>query len=235
MKYIKQIAALLLTSLFLCSMSVTAYANEIPDESRKGTITVEMAYDGKSITGGTLTLYRVGRVQEDDGNYRFVKTSDMKDFSGDYNNIGSAKLAEDVAAFVSEHGISAYAAAENTEGKTVFTNMELGLYLLVQTEASDGYKPLQPFLISVPMKEDGHYVYEVNAAGKFEPHPDNPDNPDNPNNPDNPTDSQKPSEPLLPQTGQLNWPIPLLAALGLGLFAAGWLLYFRRKKNSDEK
>ena len=117
MKYIKQIAALLLTSLFLCSMSVTAYANEIPDESRKGTITVEMAYDGKPITGGTLTLYRVGRVQEDDGNYRFVKTSGMEDFSGDYNNIGSAKLAEDVAAFVSEHGISAYAAAENTEGR----------------------------------------------------------------------------------------------------------------------
>lgn len=32
------------------------------------------------------------------------------------------------------------------------------------------------------------------------------------------------------QTGQLKWPIPLLAGAGLLLFAGGWILYFRGKK-----
>ncbi|XJZ57410.1 LPXTG cell wall anchor domain-containing protein [Lactobacillus delbrueckii subsp. bulgaricus] len=31
-----------------------------------------------------------------------------------------------------------------------------------------------------------------------------------------------PQAPRLPQTGQLNWPIPLLALAGLTLFIWGW-------------
>lgn len=79
------------------------------------------------------------------------------------------------------------------------------------------------------MNENGKYVYEVNAAGKFQPQPDNPDKPDKPTTP------QKPSEPTLPQTGQLNWPVPVLAALGLMVFSAGWVLRFWKKKDGYEK
>lgn len=38
---------------------------------------------------------------------------------------------------------------------------------------------------------------------------------------------------VLPQTGQLNWPIPVLVVVGLGLFAAGWILCLRGKKETD--
>lgn len=226
MKYIKPIFSLFLALCLLCMASVTAYAHETPDESEKGTITVEMKYEGKAVTGGILTAYRVGRVQEDNGNYSFVKTSAMETFSGSYDEISSVKLAEDVAAFVEADRLPAYATAENKDGKAVFTSLELGLYLIVQTEASDGYEPLKPFLVSVPMNENGHYVYEVNAEGKFQLHQE-----------PKPTTPPKPSEPTLPQTGQLNWPIPVLVTLGLGLFSIGWALRFGsgRKKDSYEK
>ena len=224
MKYKNRIVASLLAVLLLCVLPVTAYAYETPDESEKGTITVEMKYDGKAVTGGTLTAYRVGQVQEDDGNYRFAQTPAMETFSGNYDDISSAKLAEEVAVFVKKNEIPAYQVVENTEGKAVFTNLELGLYLIVQTKASDGYEPLKPFLVSVPMNENGHYVYEVNAEGKFQLHQE-----------PKPTTPPKPSEPTLPQTGQLNWPIPVLVVLGLSLFSTGWLLRFGKKKDSYEK
>lgn len=80
MKYKNRIA-LLLTVLLLYSLPAAAYAHEVPDESQRGAITVEMEYDGKPITGGTLTAYRVGRIQENDGNYYFVKTDAMEGFS----------------------------------------------------------------------------------------------------------------------------------------------------------
>ncbi len=35
----------------------------------------------------------------------------------------------------------------------------------------------------------------------------------------------------LSQTGLLSWPIPVLAGAGLLLFAVGWVLYFRRKRD----
>lgn len=225
MKYKNRIAALLLCLLLLCTFSMTAYAHEIPDESRKGTITVDMVYDGKAVTGGTLTAYRVGRIQEDDGNYSFTKTASMEDFSGSYGNISDPELTEDVAAFVEEQNVPACATAENEAGKAVFTDLELGVYLIVQTEASDGYEPLNPFLVSVPMNEDGYYVYEVNAEGKFQLY----------QAPTTPTTPTKPSEPTLPQSGQLNWPIPVLAVLGMMLFSVGWALRFRKKKNDYEK
>lgn len=227
MKYIKQICSVLLALCLLCMASVTAYAHEVPDENQKGTVTVKMEYDGKAVAGGTLTAYRVGQIQESDGNYSFAKTDAMAAFTGSYADITSADLAESVAAFVAENKVPAYSTAKNQNGKAVFSDLELGLYLIVQTEASEGYEPLKPFLISVPMNEGGHYVYEVSAEGKFqlEQKPQ----------PTTPTTPPKPSEPTLPQTGQLNWPIPVLAVLGLCLFSVGWVLRFGRKKNGYEK
>lgn len=224
MKYIKQIFSLLFVLTLLCITPLTAYAHEMPDENRKGTITVEMEYGGKAVTGGTLTAYRVAQIQVYDGNCSFAKTDAMAAFTGSYDDIGSASLAENIAAFVKENQILAYAMAKNKSGKAVFTDLESGLYLIVQTEASEGYEPLKPFLVSVPMNASGHYVYEINAEGKFQLHQES-----------KPTTPSKPSEPTLPQTGQLNWPVPMLVMLGLGLFTAGWILRFGRKNDGYEK
>ncbi|MCD8017514.1 MAG: hypothetical protein LUE97_06945 [Oscillospiraceae bacterium] len=38
-------------------------------------------------------------------------------------------------------------------------------------------------------------------------------------------------EPDIPQTGQLNWPVPLLAVCGLLLFALGWVLKCGKKES----
>lgn len=227
MKYIKQIFSLFLVLCLLCMASAKAYAHETPDESRKGAVTVEMEYDGKAVADGTLTAYRVGQIEEYDGNYAFVKTDSMAGFNGSFEDITSAGLAESIAAFVKENQISAYGTAKNQGGKVVFTNLELGLYLIVQTEASEGYEPLNSFLVAVPMNEDGHYVYEIKAEGKFQLHQES--------KPVTPAKPSKPSEPFLPQTGQLNWPIPVLVVSGLCLFLAGWVLRFGRKKNGYEK
>lgn len=224
MNDMKWIAAALLAAWLICVLPVAAYAHEVPDESRMGTVTVDMVYDGRAVKGGALTAYRVGQIQEDKGDYRFVKTADMEALPGSYEDISSPKLAEDVAAFVREHGVSAYKTAENTEGKALFTDMELGLYLIAQTKASDGYEPLKPFLIALPLNKGGHYEYDVAAEGKFQLYQQ-----------PLPSPTPKPSEPKLPQTGQLNWPIPVLAVLGMGLFGAGWMLRFGMKKDGYEK
>ena len=57
--------------------------------------------------------------------------------------------------------------------------------------------------------------------------PGNPDSPVAPGNPDNPALAGHPDGAVmssLPQTGQLNWPIPFMACSGVLLFAVGWVL-----------
>lgn len=222
MKYKFRIATLLLSVLLLCALSVTAYAHEVPDECRKGTIVVEMKYDGNAVTGGKLLAYQVARIAENDGNYSFEALVPYEVEEISQENLNTPELAAAFAEQVSGEGIEP---AVSEDGLVRFENLELGLYLIIQTEASDGFEPLKPFLVSVPMNEGGHYVYEVNAEGKFqlqqEPQPTTA-----------PTESPGPG---LPQTGQLNWPIPVLAVLGLGLFSMGWVLCFGRKKSNYEK
>lgn len=238
MKRIRRIAALLMCAWLVCALSAEAYAHEAPDTSRKGTITVNMVYDGKAVTGGTLTAYRVGQIQEDNGDYSFVKTAEMEPLTDSYDDIGSPELAKNVAAFVKDHGVFACKTTDNTGGKAIFREMETGLYLIEQTHASDGYEPINPFLVSVPMNEGGHYKYDVIAEGKFQlmqrPTP-SPSPSDRPTLPPRPTPPRRPFRPKLPQTGQLNWPIPVLTLLGLGVFTAGWVLRYGKRKNSHEK
>lgn len=234
MNHFNRIASLLLAILFLLTLSGLAYAHEVPDENRKGKITVNMVYDGQPVSGGTLAAYWVGQIQEDNGNYGFAKTPDMEAFTGNYADLSAPTLAEEVAAFVQKNSVQACATAENTEGKAVFSELKLGLYLIVQTEASQGYEPLKPFLVTVPMNENGSYVYEVDAQGKFQLAPKEPDpSESNPTEPSKPTEPPKPTDPTLPQTGQLNWPVPVLAVLGLGLVAIGWLLCSGKKKSEQ--
>lgn len=253
MKNIKRSLSLLLVLCLLCAASVTAYADETPDGTETGSVTVKMEYDGKAAAGGTLTAYRVGERLESDGNVSFEKTAEMAAFPGSYEDITSAALVERVAAFVAEHPIPAYATAKNQNGEAVFTGLELGLYLIVQTEASEGYAPLKPFLVPVPMREDGRDVYEITAEGKLQPEPVVPDTPVKPGTPETPGTTETPGtpdtpetpdtsetpgtplEPTLPQTGQLNWPVPVLAALGLCLFSAGWILRYGRRKDGYEE
>lgn len=226
MRLQKSFSALFLAVLLFCSVSMAAYAHDVPDASKKGFISVQMTYDNQPVAGGFLTLYRVGEVKEDDGNYSFALSGDFTASEADLSDISSAALAKELAQYAENRKLSGKTAQIGDDGEVSFTELELGLYLLVQNEAADGYHKAAPFMVSVPMNENGTYIYTVDASPKVElqkaPVPETPVTP-------------KPVGPTLPQTGQLNWPIPVLAVLGLGLFSVGWLLRFGRKRGCYEK
>ena len=46
-----------------------------------------------------------------------------------------------------------------------------------------------------------------------------------------PTPTPTPNDPKLPQTGQLNWPVPVLAASGLAMIIIGFGIYTKGRKN----
>lgn len=64
----KRFTALFLAALLMCIMDIAAYAPGCAGYFKKGTISITMIYDNKPVSGGTLTLYRAGQVNVDDGN-----------------------------------------------------------------------------------------------------------------------------------------------------------------------
>ena len=71
----------LLALLLLLSLPLSAAAHPVPDEQKDGhcSITVTMTYQEKALPGGTLALYKVGDVAEEDGNYSFVPVAAIRE------------------------------------------------------------------------------------------------------------------------------------------------------------
>ena len=49
------------------------------------------------------------------------------------------------------------------EGNVIFENLPVGLYLLIQTEAAEGYNAVSPFLVSVPLQDGAGWIYNVDG------------------------------------------------------------------------
>ena len=210
------------------SMPSVVFAHDVPDPSRRGSIQVVMHWGDTMVGGGTLMLYRVGAVREDDGNYSIVPTGDFAGGGEAVEKIQAPELAEELKAYAMSKHLIGQQKTIAEDGQVIFDDLVLGLYLLVQYQAAPGYSEASPFLVSVPRMENGEYRYDVNASPKVELTPE-------PTEPSEPTTPPTEPDPSLPQTGQLNWPIPILATAGLVLFATGWVLYSMQKKDSYEK
>lgn len=276
----KRLAAVLAALTLLVWCTAPAFALEVVDLSRTGSIKVSL-YDSETseaVGGGALTLYRVAKVQKDNANLSFVYTNGFEDCGVELGDLSEGELAGRLA-----EKIAATAESTTVEisdiGVAEFGDLEVGLYLVVQTTAAENYNVINPFLVSVPIQENGSYVYDVDAlpkvgtAAKKTPEPpdtsDTPDTPDTPDKPDEETpntpaapgpdnpdgwvlgahgekiylnpEAPSPDNPNgyvmgahgLPQTGQLNWPIPVLAVTGVVLVAAG--IKLKKETRKDEK
>lgn len=221
----KRLFSILTALLLTLCLPMTASAHEVPDLTRTGSIEVIMKYGGKAVSGGTLTATLVGFIDEDDGNYFFCQL-DGKELTDIASPDAPGALKDFADEYGKNHPMTALTVNINKEGKAKFENLKPGLYLVTQKKAASGYNPLAPFLVSLPYNDDGHYVYDVdiNSKAELEKEPEK-------NTPGKPHKPGKPSD-KLPQTGQLNWPVPVLAAGGLLLMVVGYLLQ-REKKHHE--
>lgn len=214
---VKKISALLLTLLLLSTLAVTVLAHPVPDLTTNGSITFVMDYNGEPLNNGKLNLSKVGEIVEDDGSFVFAPVLEFADLELDYSDVTSLVLAQELLTLAKEMELEKIAAPIEA-GQAVFADLMPGLYVVWQDkeDATEGFETIAPFLISCPRFETDKYVTNVVANPKvgFETVP--------------PTTTPPP--PNLPQTGQLNWPVPVLAISGAALFVVGFVLWTGRKR-----
>lgn len=204
----RRLAALLLMLCLMVCCGLSAFATSANIQlDRTGTITVNL-YDSqndKPLSGGELTLYKVADVKRENGDLSFEYCGDFDGCGIELGDLTDSTLASRLQEYLPQ---SAEGTAQTIDenGSVTFADLELGLYLVVQTKASAGYKPVNSFLVSLPMAEDGSWNYDVDASpkvGAYNPEepdtpptpPDNPDNPVNPEQPDNPDNPVAPEQP----------------------------------------
>lgn len=220
----------LLALLLLLCLPLSAAAHPVPDERKDGhcSITVTMTYRGKALTGGTLALYKVGDVAQEDGNYSFVPVEAIRGDIAQFGDIQSPELAGKLCKLESKlTPVTDLPQKVGEDGKVTFLHLPFGLYLAVQKTAPAGYGKTEPFLVSLPYLYEGEYQYDVASQPKTDQEREVPTKPTSPAT--NPPTS--PGGKKLPQTGQLWWPVPVLTCGGLGCIVVGLL---RRRRAGDE-
>lgn len=223
----KRILSLMMLLLLFWGLCLSVSAAEVPDLDRTGSISVAMTHDGRPVPGGTLTLYRVADVVLDAG-YGYEYTDEFSSCTIALTELDSARLPQELARIAVLQRVNGTTQELSRQGKTKFSDLKAGLYLVVQWEAAPGYTRINPFLVSVPQNEDGSYVYDVDTAPKNIPEPElKPTKPTEPK----PT---KPGDDKLPQTGQNNWPVPVMACAGMLMVSIGWGLYASSRKKNHE-
>lgn len=154
----------------LCIMNITVYAVDL---SRTGSITVTIrSSEGNHDLAGnvTLKLYKVADIYEKEYNIDYVYTPDFANCGMSLDDLSSQGLASHFASYAAQYNIAGRTESGNP---VIFDNLRLGLYLIVQDGIADGYYPIAPFIVSIPMTNaDGaDWDYDVSADPKVKIRP----------------------------------------------------------------
>lgn len=211
----KRLIVILLTAVLAFGFTVNASAvGEPMDLNKEGSVAVTFrcahGYNGN----GTATLFRVANAvwSEEDDSYSFVFTEEFKDCGLSLDNITDDLDANNFKKYAKEQNIQGDRQTIKN-GAVVFEDLPLGLYLIIHEDSAGGFSDALPFFVTVPVGDGDVWDYSVDASPKIE------------------VEHIELSEPpSIPQTGQLKWPVPVLAFSGVLVFAFGWVLCFRRSK-----
>ena len=239
MRKAKRIISIFVAVCMVFAMTAVVFAKETaassmsPDYNQRGSIVVEILSTDtkKAIPGGKMTLYKVAAAVPADGDNIFHLT---EDFAGSGVNLdrisesdaGAKELASVLETYVNHQKRAGEAVTVDDNGRAEWKDLELGLYLIVNTAAAEGYAPINSFLITVPRYLNESYVYDVTANPKAETANEAAANPPKQNT------TTTISGGKLPQTGQLWWPVPILAIAGMLFLMFGW---YRRRRLGENK
>ncbi|MDO4754916.1 MAG: Cna B-type domain-containing protein [Parabacteroides sp.] len=158
------ISAVLVLWLILVT-PMAAYADAF-DEDREGSITITLAEQEEAtpIVGAEFHAYRVASVSiNNEGNLSYRYTDEFMDCNV---ALDDPALATALDSYVDENNIPAKKAVTDYQGRIVLSDLKIGLYFLKQTNSVSGYAPCKSFLVTIPNRVDGKYVYDVDASPK---------------------------------------------------------------------
>lgn len=189
-KFKKLLAGLLTGAMLLGSMSVSSFAADttasktpVIDENERGSITIHKYTEGTAtgtaasgkedasqVPAGAVPIKDVGftiyKVQDAAklADYYSTTPASLPAATDYYTGTGkNVQVNADVAALKVGNEVPT-----NADGVAKFTNLDLGLYLVVETTSPAIVTgPCDPFLISVPMTTDGDdWLYNVHVYPK---------------------------------------------------------------------
>jgi uncharacterized surface anchored protein len=114
--------------------------------------------------GAELSVFHIATVMADEnGTLSYAYTDAFSDCGAE---VDDPELVKKLEIFVSGNEIPARKIVTDSQGKAACENLPLGLYFVKQTGDVEGFAPCTSFLVTVPMKTEDGYQYDVDASPK---------------------------------------------------------------------
>ncbi len=217
--------AISILAVFLVMLLAVIPASAYP---QSGSLTVVMINkaDKQPLVNQAATVIKVADCLYTESDITFSLSADFSDTDID---LESSEAAQQLLSKVNEKGISGTTVSSDADGKAYFDSLELGAYVVFSSDDI-----FTPFVVFVPMVTDDGISFDLTAQPKI----DIPDEPET--EPESSTEAQTDTAPAkpagnekLPQTGMLQYPVPILGLCGVLVFSKGFILYANSKKEEN--
>lgn len=239
----KRFAAMVMAAALLLGLPMGVRGQE-----RKCTLTVQMTWNGEQLTGGVLKIFLVGSAE----NGEFVLRPELEDCQPEPEELAQKVTEEAITGKIAtvRNGAARFTGLEPGLYLVIQTDACPGYHpinpFLLSLPGEHNGQPVYDLLANpkvAPDPENTEPTLPTVGPDETEPDETEPDEtePDE-TKPDEtepgattettaPPQETKPDEnvPKLPQTGQLNWPVPVMVAAGMLLLVLGCWLCFGKK------
>lgn len=216
----------------LCVIVLSVLPVSAAEES--GSLTLRCVFsvdDGdRTLQGDEYSLVKIADAAITDSSVTYTTLPLFDSYDCDWQNIPASKMnekAKALAYFCEKNRYYTSSKTTDKNGELKFEKLEIGLYLVARTKVDPSNEDFitDPLLVFIPEYVNDEVIYDVVVTPKFSY--------SSPNQPGSPGASDTSFDGMLPQTGQLLWPVTVLAVLGCFLILGGSSLL--RKEGSDEK
>lgn len=164
MKY--KISGLFLSLLLLITAFTNVKAEEI-NVNKTGSLSVNLSdvEHKKPIENAKLALYYIASLQVDSsGSLTYIYADKYKDCDVSLDNPNSIETLDTLT----HNNQYSFIMTTDHKGNASVSNLPLGVYFVKQINSVEGYAECKSFLVTIPIKENNTYIYDVNAMPKTE-------------------------------------------------------------------
>ena len=161
----KKIKYLLIGLLIMIPGMVKADTGIVDFEGR-GTIELLLkeSTDGTMVSGAEISIVKIAKAIDKNNNLTFEYVDEINDCSLLVDEIKD--VSSELVECVDKSNLKYDKKITDKNGMVKFNNLELGLYLIKQTNKLEGYSSFLPFLIMIPEFIDDEWNYDIEATPK---------------------------------------------------------------------
>ena len=162
---------LLICCTVIAGESVCAYDLQEFDRQRKCELEIYVRNERKKnapVAGTDVTLYRVADVTFVDSKVRYDCTNDFVGYSRTLDSVKSEEIADKLFDYAVQNRLKGTTQYTDKNGKTRFTGLEAGVYLVAEIKGKQEYVRFKPFIAVLPFDDKGNWVFNVLAMPKYD-------------------------------------------------------------------